>query len=187
MQQVVQTEHSEDDEVDDGKGESARQKATAYQIYTGDRLICLIDITDIGDTRGIDQSKENMVNTLSVLKDYDILHRLSTLLKQNNTRISVIFKFRINALLIHLHRHAASKVMFDFKNTWGVTPGDAVGPLATQLKFTKACFPVLIAIHCTASIPKTLNKLQRENRHLISVIWTIIGAVGTIPYLNPND
>ncbi|KAI9770501.1 MAG: hypothetical protein M1839_003182 [Geoglossum umbratile] len=137
VQRVVEIRSDGDlDEVSGVKGKSAKQKATAYPIYIGGKLIRLIDTPGIGDTRGVEQDKQNMVHTLSVLKNYRTLHGILILLKPQNARLGVMFKFCINELLTHLHRDAANNVVFGFTNTRGTmyTPGDAVGPLETQLE-----------------------------------------------------
>ncbi|KAF4636840.1 hypothetical protein G7Y89_g1255 [Cudoniella acicularis] len=145
MQRVVQIGSSEADEVSGVKGKSATQKATAYPIYIGGKLIRLIDTPGIGDVRGIEQDKLNMVHTLSVLRNYDTLHGIMILLKPNNARLTLMFKFCINELLTHLHRDAAKNMIYGFTNTRGsmYTPGDAVGPLETQLSNYQGVLPGL--------------------------------------------
>ncbi|KAH8679594.1 hypothetical protein BGZ60DRAFT_369431 [Tricladium varicosporioides] len=145
LQRVVQVGPSDVDEVSGVKGSSATQKATAYPIYIGGKLIRLIDTPGIGDTRGYEQDKQNMVHTLSVLKNYESLHGILILLKPNNSRLGVMVRFCINELLTHLHVDAAQNFVFGFTNTRATmfTPGDAVGPLKEQLSSYKGIIPGL--------------------------------------------
>ncbi|KAL4942382.1 hypothetical protein BDV06DRAFT_235473 [Aspergillus oleicola] len=123
------------DEADGSKGDSATQKATVYPLYFKDTLIRLIDTPGIGDTRGLDQDKKNMANMLSILRNYQNLHGILILLKPNNARLGVMFRFCIKELLTHLHTSAARNMVFGFTNTRGsnYTPGDTFKPLEALL------------------------------------------------------
>lgn len=119
----------------DLRGASATQQATVYPLYIGGTLVRLIDTPGIGDTRGIDQDKANMENILSVLRNYSDLHGILILLKPNNARLNVMFRFCVKELLSSLHRSAAQNIAFGFTNTRGsdYKPGDTFGPLARLL------------------------------------------------------
>lgn len=123
------------DEHDGSSGASATQKATTYPLYMDGKLIRLIDTPGIGDTRGPEYDKENMVQILRVLRNYEKLHGIVILLKPNNARLTVMFRFCIKELLTHLHRNAAENMVFGFTNTRGsnYTPGDTFKPLETLL------------------------------------------------------
>ena len=64
-------------------------------------------VLGIGDTRGPDQDRQNMINILRVLRNYEKLHGILILLKPNNARLTIMFKFCVKELLIHLQRNAA--------------------------------------------------------------------------------
>ncbi|KAL2860103.1 hypothetical protein BJX68DRAFT_275519 [Aspergillus pseudodeflectus] len=123
------------DEVDGSKGDSATQKATVYPLYFRDTLIRLIDTPGIGDTRGLEQDKQNMANMLAILRNYPALHGILILLKPNNARLGVMFRFCVKELLTHLHTSAAQNMVFGFTNTRGsnYTPGDTFKPLESLL------------------------------------------------------
>jgi GTPase SAR1 family protein len=123
------------DEADGLSGDSATQKATVYPLYIGGTLVRLIDTPGIGDVRGIEQDRKNMVNVLSVLRNYDQLHGILILLKPNNSRLNVLFRFCVKELLTHLHRNAAQNMIFGFTNTRGSNyqPGDTFNPLEKLL------------------------------------------------------
>ena len=101
-----------DDDERDGAGQSATQKTTVYPLYINNTLVRLIDTPGIGDTRGIEQDRKNMVDVLSVLRNYDKLHGILILLKPNNSRLTVMFRFCVKELLTHLHRSAARNMVF---------------------------------------------------------------------------
>lgn len=125
----------DEDEFDGSAGQSATQRATVYPLYFRDTIIRLIDTPGIGDTRGVDQDKKNMANMLSVLRNYTDLHGILILLKPNNARLGVMFRFCVKELLTHLHTSAAHNMVFGFTNTRGsnYTPGDTFRPLEKLL------------------------------------------------------
>ncbi|KAL4954467.1 hypothetical protein BDW69DRAFT_140013 [Aspergillus filifer] len=133
------------DEADGSKGDSATQKATVYPLYFKDTLVRLIDTPGIGDTRGLDQDKKNMANMLSILRNYQNLHGILILLKPNNARLGVMFRFCIKELLTHLHTSAAQNMVFGFTNTRGsnYTPGDTFKPLEALLSEYRNVLPPL--------------------------------------------
>ncbi|KAL4799511.1 hypothetical protein BDV19DRAFT_385279 [Aspergillus venezuelensis] len=133
------------DEADGSKGDSATQKATVYPLYFRDTLVRLIDTPGIGDTRGLDQDKKNMANMLSILRNYQNLHGILILLKPNNARLGVMFRFCIKELLTHLHSSAAQNMVFGFTNTRGsnYTPGDTFKPLEALLSEYRNVIPPL--------------------------------------------
>jgi GTPase SAR1 family protein len=136
---------SDGDERDGSKGQSATQMATVYPLYIGDILIRLIDTPGIGDTRGLDQDAKNMTNVLSVLRNYPDLHGILILLKPNNARLGVMFRFCVKELLTHLHRSAAENMVFGFTNTRGsnYAPGDTFKPLEKLLSDYRDVIPGL--------------------------------------------
>ncbi|KAL2865912.1 uncharacterized protein BJX67DRAFT_388865 [Aspergillus lucknowensis] len=133
------------DELDGSKGDSATQKATVYPLYFRDTLIRLIDTPGIGDTRGLEQDKQNMANMLAILRNYPALHGILILLKPNNARLGVMFRFCVKELLTHLHTSAAQNMVFGFTNTRGsnYTPGDTFKPLESLLSAYRNVIPQL--------------------------------------------
>ena len=109
-------------------GQSATQGPQAYKFNVGKRIICLIDTPGIGDVRGLEQDEKNFENILSHLAYYDEIHGICILLKPNDSRLSVTFRFCITELLTHLHKTAAQNVMFCFTNARGTfyRPGDTL-------------------------------------------------------------
>lgn len=116
-------------------GNSATQSSTPYVIHVGSCTIRLIDTPGIGDTRGTDQDQKNMEDILNTINHYDVLHGIVILLKPNNSRLGVMFRFVIQELLTHLHRSAAQNIVFGFTNTRQThyQPGDTFPSLEKLL------------------------------------------------------
>lgn len=135
------TEHrivigSRDDESDGSRGNSATQQTSVYPINIGAKTIRLIDTPGVGDTRGPNADKKNMADILATINSYEELHGVIILLKSNNARLTVTFRFCIQELLTHLHRDALHNIAFGFTNTRisNYTPGDTFGPLKALLE-----------------------------------------------------
>ena len=128
-----------EDEHDGSKGDSATQKTTVYPVTfrSGDSTLTvrLIDTPGIGDSRGVEADRQNMADILSTLSGYDTVHGILILLKSNNSRLTITFKYCIKELLTHLHHKAAANMAFGFTNTRisNYTPGDTYGPLRALL------------------------------------------------------
>jgi GTP-binding protein EngB required for normal cell division len=125
-----------DDEADGSKGASATQQTNVYSVNIGSATYRLIDTPGIGDTRGIQYDKKNMADILSTLSSYENLHGILILLKSNNARLTITFRFCVKELLAHLHRSAVENIVFGFTNTRisNYTPGDTFQPLMSLLK-----------------------------------------------------
>ncbi|GBG72765.1 hypothetical protein CBR_g12333 [Chara braunii] len=117
-------------------GKSSTQSCKAYKFHYGDRMVRLIDTPGIGDTRGIEQDKKNFDNILHFLGYHTQLHGICILLKPNNARLTVMFRFCILELLSHLHKSAKDNIAFVFTNARSTfyRPGDTMPPLRTMLK-----------------------------------------------------
>jgi hypothetical protein len=118
-------------------GQSATQQSKVYHFNLSDgTAVCLIDTPGIGDTSGIDQDKKNFENILNTLSDHEELHGICILLKPNNARMGVVFKYCLKELLTYLHRDASKNIMFCFTNSRGTfyRPGDTMPVLKTLLK-----------------------------------------------------
>ena len=115
-------------------GQSATQFPQEYMIETNITRFHLIDTPGIGDCRGIDKDKENFENILAFLTCYDKINAVVVLLKPNNSRITVAFKFCVLELLTHLHKSLVSNIIFAFTNSRGTfyRPGDSL-PVLKQL------------------------------------------------------
>ena len=117
-------------------GSSCTQEPITYSFTVGDKVINLIDTPGIGDTRGQDQDKQNFEKILHHLSHFEEIHAICILLKPNNAKMGVVFRFCIQELLAHLHRDAARNILFCFTNTRGTDyrPGDTLPVLKKVLR-----------------------------------------------------
>ena len=117
-------------------GESATQFPQEYIFESDTERFHLIDTPGIGDSRGIDQDKKNFANTLEFVNHFDKISAVILLLKPNNARLTVAFKFCVLELLTHLHKSLVSNIMFAFTNSRGTFygPGDTLPALKKLLK-----------------------------------------------------
>ncbi|XP_078349242.1 uncharacterized protein LOC144634224 [Oculina patagonica] len=120
-------------------GQSATQFPREYVIETDTTKFHLIDTPGIGDSRGIEQDKENFDNILAFLTNYDKINAVVVLLKPNNSRMTVAFRFCVMELLSYLHKSIVSNIIFAFTNTRGTfyRPGDSLQVLSKLLEENK--------------------------------------------------
>ncbi|KAF7191807.1 hypothetical protein HII31_06852 [Pseudocercospora fuligena] len=128
------------DEKDGTTGESATQCTKTYTIPVGNTRLRLIDTPGIGDTRGSAQDKKNMNDILAKLRTVKELHGILILLKPNNARLTVMFKFCLKELLSHLHRDAAKNIVFGFTNARNTSfrPGETYSTLKRMIDDDKS-------------------------------------------------
>lgn len=112
-------------------GESATQAAQIHSFRTPSNIINFIDTPGIGDSRGIIKDGENMESVMAVIKPLGKLHGICILLKPNEARLTLSFRFCIQELLGHLHKEAVSNIVFCFTNTRGnfYRPGESIKSL----------------------------------------------------------
>lgn len=136
IQEILIKVGGRDDEADGARGDSATQQTNVYSINIGSTTYRLIDTPGIGDTRGLSYDKKNMSDILRTLSSYENIHGILVLLKSNNARLTVNFRFCLKELLVHLHRSAAHNIAFGFTNTRisNYAPGDSFGPLKSLLQ-----------------------------------------------------
>ncbi|KAH7259516.1 uncharacterized protein BKA55DRAFT_562682 [Fusarium redolens] len=127
---------SRDDEHDGTAGNSATQKTSIYKVTYNDTRYRIIDTPGICDTRGPDQDKKNIKDTMNTLRRYEELHGILILLKANEARLTTTFQFCFEELLSHLHRSAVANIVFGFTHTLisNYAPGDSLRPLQSFLK-----------------------------------------------------
>lgn len=148
------------------EGQSATQFPREYSIETETTRYHLIDTPGVGDSRGIDQDKENFDNILAFLSCYDKINAVVVLLKPNSARLTIAFKFCVLELLTHLHKSLVTNIIFAFTNSRGTfyRPGDTL-PVLKQLLKEKN---IKIDLN-----PKTYFCFDNEafRYYLISVKW----------------
>jgi GTPase SAR1 family protein len=138
---TIEIGNRDSNEQVENTGMSATQGCKSYVFSTNEDkdLIRLIDTPGIGDTRGIDQDKKNFDNILKYIGQYQYLNGICILLKPNNARLNVVFRFCIQELLSHLHKNAKNNIVFCFTNARSTfyRPGDTLPPLKEQLSVLK--------------------------------------------------
>jgi len=120
-----------DKNEDQQVGRSSTQMPKSYVFRRGKLHVRIIDTPGIGDTRGIDHDRINFQNIMTHLSNLDEINGICILLKPNNARLTVMFKFCIKELLTHLHRDACKNIVFCFTNARGTfyKPGDTLPAL----------------------------------------------------------
>ncbi|RHZ61186.1 hypothetical protein Glove_349g81 [Diversispora epigaea] len=111
------------------EGMSATQGCKSYVFpVDNDTSVSLIDTPGIGDTRGIDKDKENFENILRHISHYKHLNGICILLKPNNARLSIVFKYCVQELLTHIHKGAKDNIVFCLTNARSTfyRPGDTL-------------------------------------------------------------
>ena len=79
------------------------QQTRTYAFPFGENMLHLIDTPGIGDTRGDEADKANFENIMKHLTYYEEIHAICILLKPNEARLNLMFKYCIQELLGHLH------------------------------------------------------------------------------------
>ena len=138
----------EDENENPNATASATQYPKSYTFSKGDTIVRLIDTPGIGDTKGIDQDKINFERILSHLSYIDEINGICILLKPNDARLTVVFRFCIKELLTHLHRDASKNIVFCFTNSRSTLykPGETLTSLKTLLNEMKDRSGVDIAV-----------------------------------------
>ncbi|XP_063960602.1 uncharacterized protein LOC129267962 [Lytechinus pictus] len=117
-------------------GKSATKEPRSYVFTVGDRRVRLIDTPGIGDVDGYEQDEINMKRILSHLTSYSQIHAICIFLKPNNARLTVMFRFCIQELLVQLHKSAKNNIVFCFTNARQTfyQPGDTLPVLNEELE-----------------------------------------------------
>ena len=131
---LIRTGFDQNEKFEEGK--SATQYPKDYVFETGGITVRLIDTPGIGDTNGVEQDKENFKNIMKHIETINALHGICILLKPNNARINVMFRYCINELLTNLHVDACRNIIFCYTNSRGTfyNPGETLPSLKRLLK-----------------------------------------------------
>ena len=100
-------------------GQSSTQDCKSYKFHFENFQMTLIDTPGVGDVRGAEQDKINMQNILKEISHFRELHGICILMKPNECRINITFRYCIKELLAHLHQEASKNIMFCFTNSRG--------------------------------------------------------------------
>ncbi|PAV88735.1 hypothetical protein WR25_10998 isoform C [Diploscapter pachys] len=121
-------------------GASSTQHPKSYVFNVGKKSVRLIDTPGIGDTRDADVDDKNLAEILKFIAQFDEIHGICILLKPNNARLNLMFRYCISELLTHLDVTAAANIAFCFTNARGTfyRPGDTMPALNTYLEKLKS-------------------------------------------------
>ncbi|CAF4974648.1 unnamed protein product, partial [Rotaria sp. Silwood1] len=106
----------DNNELCEDNGKSQTQGCKSYLFSIGNRYLRLIDTPGIGDCRGVEQDNANFDHILAFVSRYEHLNAICIMLKPNENRLGIFFKYGIKELLKHLHRNAKDNVTFIFTN-----------------------------------------------------------------------
>lgn len=67
----------------------------------------------------MEQDKKNIKNMLSYIAHVPEIHGICILMKSNDSKLSVLFRYCVQELLTSLHKNAAKNIMFCFTNARG--------------------------------------------------------------------
>lgn len=98
--------------------------------------IKFIDTPGIGDTRGDKFDVLNMENIVKHICTYDELHGIVILLKPNNAKINIAFRYCMEEMMTTLSKDTQRNIIFLFTNARSTfyRPGDTIVPLRELLK-----------------------------------------------------
>ena len=96
--------------------ESATQLCRSFVFPIGNRRLRIIDTPGIGDTKGLEKDAKNLQEIFKFISQYEYLNAVCILLKPNEERLSIHFRFCVNELFRHLHRDVTENLMFVFTN-----------------------------------------------------------------------
>lgn len=115
-------------------GESCTRECRSFVFQIGNRKLRLIDAPGIGDTEGVLQDEKNFEDILSYISQFEYLNGICILLKPNEERLNILFRFCVKELLRHLHVSARENIMFVFTNARATSyqPG-ASAPILKEL------------------------------------------------------
>uniref|UniRef100_A0A914W583 G domain-containing protein n=1 Tax=Plectus sambesii TaxID=2011161 RepID=A0A914W583_9BILA len=122
------------------ENQSSTQIPRSYVFTNNQKLYRIIDTPGIGDTRGIEQDKQNIQSILSFLAQYDEIHAICILMMPNQSRLTPTFEFCFKELIMQFHRSAAQNIVFCFTNTSGSNfcVGETHGPLESLTNAIKS-------------------------------------------------
>lgn len=154
-------------------GESATQdvKTYVFPIWNGQLNVRIIDTPGIGDTRGIEKDNENSENILSFIASLHELHAICFLLKPNESRSTVYFKYCMSQILSRLEKSASKNIVFVFTNTRGTDygPGETMSILKKAIDEIQSKPP-----YCVIPLNRNVFCLENEAFKYLHAVKKII-------------
>ena len=118
-------------------GQSVTQHCRSYLFSLKDhngKKLRIIDTPGFGDTRGLTQDDCNMAHIFDYVKDLSHLNAICFLLKPNEPRLNVFYRFCLMELSSFQKLNSCKNILFCFTNARSTfyTPGDS-GPLLRRM------------------------------------------------------
>ncbi|CAG2110514.1 unnamed protein product [Medioppia subpectinata] len=148
---------------------SATQYPKCYKFQNTDIVLNIIDTPGIADTDGVEKDERNLQNIWDFISNYPEINAFCVLLKPNQSRISVAFKYCLLQLFTRLNKSAANNILFLYTNARSThyRAGDTIGPLKMILGQIRESHP-------NVDIPyneKTTYYFDNESfRYLVALI-----------------
>ena len=99
-------------------GKAATQYAKSHFLdISSNKKLHIIDTPGIGDPEGFEKDKLNFSNTIEFISSFKSLNGICILLKPDNSRLDLHFRYCFKELLVHLHKNAAPNIVFCFTNS----------------------------------------------------------------------
>jgi GTP-binding protein EngB required for normal cell division len=115
-EKTINVGESDEHESFSENGQSCTQQCRSFVFPVGNRNLRIIDAPGVGDTRGLDQDTKNFHEILTYISQYEHLNAICILLKPDEQRLNILFRFCIKELLRHLHKSASENLIFIFTN-----------------------------------------------------------------------
>lgn len=133
-ERIIQIGISHECEQTGNIGSSCTRECRSFVFRINNKNLRLIDTPGIGDTEGVTQDDKNFENILAHISQYEHLNGIYILLKPNEDRLTILFRFCLKELLRHLHVDAKENTVFVFTNSRATSfqPGRSA-PVLRQL------------------------------------------------------
>ncbi len=97
--------------------QSKTNDAKRYNVEVGDLKVGVIDSPGFGDSRGLDQDKENAKKIVNALKNEDYINCVCLIINGRQARASVSLKYVLSEITAILPRDILNNVIIVFSNT----------------------------------------------------------------------
>ena len=132
-----------DDALVQNAGKSVTTTCRTYDVSVNEWTVRLIDTPGLADTRGFDKDCDNIELIMNEMINTECLHGILILLKPNEGRLSLMFRYTINEFLTRLSKRVVPRIAFGFTNTRGTLykPGETLRCLK-ELLASSDCFQI---------------------------------------------
>ena len=146
QQKLISIGKKDDGEQFEEYGQSDTQQCRSFVFPIGDQVLRFIDTPGVGDTKGINQDEKNFQDILNYISQFEYLKAVFILLKPNEERLTVLFRYCINELLRHLDDSIKENIVFVFTNSRSTffKPGSTNAILQALIKEHKENSDVII-------------------------------------------